>query len=58
LYEQHRCLVRDLRSGGANHAELKPESARTNRDGLACNLLALLGTSEHINESNSFASWK
>jgi hypothetical protein len=58
LYEQHGCLVGDLRSGGANDAELKPESARTNRDGLACDLLALLGTSEHINEVNALASWK
>ena len=58
MYEQHGCLVGDLRSGGANHAELQPESARTNRDGLACNLLALLGAPKDINEVNSFASWK
>ena len=58
MYEQHGCLVGDLRSGGANHAELQPESARTNRDGLACNLLALLGAPKDIDEIDPFANWK
>jgi hypothetical protein len=54
----HSSVGCDQCGSGANHAELKPESARTNRDGLACNLLALFGAPKDINEIDPLASRK
>jgi hypothetical protein len=58
LYEQHGCLVGDLRSGGTDDSKLKPEPSCANRDRLACNLLALLGAPKDINKINPLASRK
>jgi hypothetical protein len=58
LYKVHASLSCDLQSGGANHSKLQPESTCANRDGLACNLLALLGAPKDINKINPLASRK
>jgi hypothetical protein len=56
LYKVHASLGCDLQSGRANHPKLKPEAASANRDGIACDLLALLGAPKDINQINSLAS--
>jgi hypothetical protein len=56
LHEIHTCCRCDLRSGGANHTELKPEAASANRNGIARNLFALLGAPKDINETDPLAS--
>jgi hypothetical protein len=56
LHKVNASLGGDQCGGGTDNAKLQPKSARTNRDGLACNLLALLGAPEDINEIDPLAS--
>jgi hypothetical protein len=58
LYEVHATVSCDLRGSGANHPKLQPESTCANRDGFACDLLALLGAPKDINKINPLASRK
>jgi hypothetical protein len=58
LYKVHASVGCDRCGGGANDTELQPESTCANRDGLACDLLALLGAPKDINEVDPFASRK
>jgi hypothetical protein len=58
LYEVHASFSSDRRSRWTDHPELKPESTGANGDGLSCNLLALFGAPEDINEIDTLASRK
>jgi hypothetical protein len=58
LYEVHASGSCDLRGGGTDDSKLKPEPTCANRNGLACNLLALLGAPKDINKINPLASRK
>jgi hypothetical protein len=58
LYKVHASLSCDLQSGGANHPKLQPESTGANRDGLACNLLALLRAPKDIDQIDPLANWE
>jgi hypothetical protein len=58
LHEVNASLGGDQSRGGTDDPKLEPESARTNRDCLASDLLALLGAPENIDEIDLFANWK
>jgi hypothetical protein len=58
LYKVHANLSCDLQSGGANHAELQPEPSCANRDGVACDLLAILRAPKDIDQIDPLARWE
>jgi hypothetical protein len=58
LYKVHASVSCDRCGSGANHPKLQPESTCANRDGVACDLLAILRAPKDINEINPLASRK
>jgi len=58
LYKVHASVSGDRCGSGANHPKLKPEPSCANRDGFACDLLALLGAPKDINKVDPLASRK
>jgi hypothetical protein len=58
LYKVHASVGCDLRGGGTDDSKLKPEPSCANRDGFACDLLALLGAPKDINKVDPLASRK
>jgi hypothetical protein len=58
LYEVHASAGCNLRGSGANHPKLKPESSCANRDGVACDLLAILRAPKDIDQIDPLANWE
>jgi hypothetical protein len=58
LYEVHASGSCDLRGGRADDSKLKPESTCANRDGVACDLLAILRAPKDIDQIDPLANWE
>jgi hypothetical protein len=58
LYEVHASVSCDLRGGRTDDSKLKPESSCANRDGLACDLLAILRAPKDIDQIDPLANWE